>query len=156
MQKLICLLSVLGLLACNSKNEKKPLEDLGKLQGVWIMQTEEGMIHEVWKSANDSLMQGLGYLVNGKDTMVLEQVDISAAGNQVRYVVTTPQNNDKVAFTLKQPVDSVYVFENTAHDFPQRVIYRLPVGDSLHASIEGNTPAGQKRADYHFVKKKKQ
>jgi hypothetical protein len=155
MQKLICLLSFLGLLSCNSGNEKRPLHELGKLEGIWMMQTAEGMIHEEWKTANDSLMQGLSYIVNGKDTMVLEQVDLSAAGNQVRYIVITPQNKDKVAFTLKQPVDSLYVFENAAHDFPQRVIYKLPVNDSLHASIEGNTPAGPKRSDYHFVKKKK-
>ena len=40
--------------------------------------------------------------------------------------------------------DSAVTFENLAHDFPQRVMYRRVGGDSLVARVEG-TRAGRTR-----------
>lgn len=42
------------------------------------------------------------------------------------------------------PLADVVTFENLAHDFPQRVIYRRAGADSLIARVEG-TRAGQPR-----------
>jgi len=48
-------------------------------------------------------------------------------------------------FEAKTTSDTMVVFENPAHDFPQRIIYRRRGTDSLLARIEG-TVNGQTRA----------
>jgi hypothetical protein len=48
-----------------------------------------------------------------------------------------PSGQPAAEFFLKTFSDSMVVFEDPQHDFPQRVGYRRPVGDSLLAWIEG-------------------
>jgi Domain of unknown function (DUF6265) len=48
--------------------------------------------------------------------------------------------------------DSVVIFENTAHDFPQRIGYRKAAGDSLVAWIEGTIEGRSQRVDFLYAR----
>jgi len=44
-----------------------------------------------------------------------------------------------------------FIFENPAHDFPKRIVYRLISADSLHAFIDDGV-AGTKRQHFYYKK----
>ena len=56
-----------------------------------------------------------------------------------------PARQPEASFPAIEIADGVLVFENRAHDFPQRVIYRRGADGRLDARIEG-TIDGQPRA----------
>lgn len=55
-------------------------------------------------------------------------------------------------FIATLPARDSVVFENPAHDFPQRLIYRSVSSDSLHARIEG-TIGGQQRSQLYAYRR---
>jgi hypothetical protein len=47
-----------------------------------------------------------------------------------------------------------FVFENTTHDFPQRIIYSRVSDDAMMAAIEGPGEGGEtQRIEFHFVRR---
>jgi hypothetical protein len=63
-----------------------------------------------------------------------------------------PSGQTATDFEARTTSDSLVVFENAAHDFPQRIIYRKRGRDSLLARIEG-TMRGQSRGiDFGYVR----
>ena len=53
-------------------------------------------------------------------------------------------------FTSVAVSDSMAVFENPEHDFPQRIIYRRSAADSLHARIEGPRNGQVRGVDFRY------
>ena len=51
--------------------------------------------------------------------------------------VAIPSGQERTVFCLERLCDEEVVFENSAHDFPQRIIYRLAPDGALDARIEG-------------------
>lgn len=152
-------LSVLiGLAAiCAEARAQKLNHDFEKLHllvGTWRMETSKGALYETWQKVNDSTLSGHSYRLNGKDTVVLEQVDLIRRKGNIQYipVVKDENNNEAVIFTLSTMENDIYTFENSTHDFPQKVVYTLPADKMLYAWIEGNTDGKLKRIDYRYTK----
>jgi hypothetical protein len=61
-----------------------------------------------------------------------------------------PSGQPAAEFPLKTFSDSIVVFEDPQHDFPQRVGYRRPVGDSLLAWIEGTANGQERRIEFRY------
>ena len=60
--------------------------------------------------------------------------------------IANPSGQAQATFPVKSLGEREVVFENPAHDFPQRVIYRLDEAGVLRARIEG-TVDGKPRAE---------
>ena len=58
--------------------------------------------------------------------------------------IAQPSRQPEATFTAKSAGAREVIFENLAHDFPQRIIYRLQSDGNLAARIEG-TEKGQAR-----------
>lgn len=72
-----------------------------------------------------------------RDTMrEWEHLLIGPREGGVAYVAR-PSRQAETTFPATQIGDSLLVFENLAHDFPQRIIYRRRGADSVIARIEG-------------------
>jgi hypothetical protein len=54
----------------------RDFEKLHLLVGTWKMETSKGALYETWQKINDSTLRGHSYKLNGKDTVVLEQVEL--------------------------------------------------------------------------------
>lgn len=54
-----------------------------------------------------------------------------------------------IAFVRITANDSTWTFENTEHDFPQRISYTVN-GDALNASISGPGQDGEMRFDFNL------
>ena len=61
-----------------------------------------------------------------------------------------PSGQPTTTFLSIQVGEGVVVFEDAAHDFPQRVGYRKAGADSLDAWIEGTVRGQQRRVDFRY------
>ena len=131
----------------------KPLHGL---TGLWKMDTQRGTLYEEWQVKNDNELTGRSYKIRNNDTMVLEHVVISLQGNAIFYtpVVHNQNNEQPVPFKLISCTNNRYVFENAAHDYPQRVIYDLASTNDLQARIEGSKNGKETGSDFLYSRVK--
>ena len=61
-----------------------------------------------------------------------------------------PSGQPATTFRSIQVGEGVVVFEDAAHDFPQRVGYRKAGPDALDAWIEGTVRGQQRRVDFKY------
>ncbi|QEE50169.1 hypothetical protein FUA48_11445 [Flavobacterium alkalisoli] len=118
----------------------KELEKANWLLGEWGSVSEEGELTERWKKENDSVYKGESYFViNSKDTVFAEKADLVEANGKLTYIVTVPgQNNEQpVGFEMTAATDAQIVFENPAHDYPNKIVYNKISADSIMAEIFG-------------------
>lgn len=72
-------------------------------------------------------------------------------GGEIFYIPRPMENPLPVAFRLISHESGRAVFENPAHDFPTRIIYRRNDDGSMTARIEGPGEDGESRGiDFHF------
>jgi hypothetical protein len=69
-------------------------------------------------------------------TMAFEFLRIEERDGQIVYWSMPDGRSPATPFGLKEVAGTRVVFENTAHDFPQRIIYWKD-GSALRARIEG-------------------
>ena len=69
---------------------------------------------------------------------------------RIHYVAKT-SGQEGASFKLVSLEGTKAIFENSKHDFPQRIIYRLS-GDSLIARVEGTMNGKQRGSDFPYIK----
>lgn len=121
------------------------LRQLHHLEGTWQRSTKAGFAFESWEIKEPNLMLGKGYKGSGADAQVLENLRLFVEDGKIIYEATVPDQNEgkPVRFPLvKTSADGeTFIFENPAHDFPQRLVYHFIGSDSLHVraeDLEGN------------------
>jgi len=109
------------------------------LIGSWENKTDQGDLTESWERTNDSVFHGQSFFIKKKDTLHNETIELKQIGNELTYNPTVKGQNDDlpVAFRLTRATAKQLVFENPAHDFPQKITYSLITNDSLVAEISG-------------------
>lgn len=120
-------------------NEKDKIKTAHWLLGQWETKSEDGTLTETWKKANDSTYNGHSFFLKGKDTIHYETIVLQQIEEQLSYNANVRgQNDDKpVAFLLTETKENQLVFENPAHDYPQKISYTQVSKDSLVAEISG-------------------
>jgi hypothetical protein len=126
------------------------------LTGTWKSVSNEGILYEVWKKENDSLISGQGFLISGTDTLFSEKLELQQKGKDLFYVATVKgQNNEQpVSFKFIEFNKGEFNFVNKDHDFPQRIIYKNPQPDFLCTRIEGTKNGKFRKSDSNFLKVK--
>lgn len=122
-------------------NAKKhaQMKKAGWLIGSWGFTTPEGTLNETWKKANDSVYNGQTNFIIGKDTVFTERIRLEETNGKLAYITAVSDQNDgkAIRFELTSITDKQMVFENPAHDFPQKITYNKISNDSLVAEISG-------------------
>lgn len=115
------------------------LEKANWLIGEWQNNSSEGNATEVWEKKNDSTFVGKSYFVIGKDTVSSESISLQQYGKDLFYIPTVKGQNSEqpVKFAVTFSTNKQLVFENTKHDFPQKISYTQITNDSLLAEISG-------------------
>ena len=155
--RLFILILTLLIASCSKKKSTDQQEAMSKLDwllGTWAILTPEHRLYESWEKLNDSVYTGNSVIIINNDTAYTEQISLLRKNEDVFYVPTVSNQNDgqPVEFKLKSTDHGIYVFENTEHDFPQRIIYENPHPDSLHASIEGYDNGEFRREEFKMVR----
>lgn len=128
------------------------VQQLKWMAGCWRQQAPGSTVDEQWMAPRAGMMLGLGRTVRG-DTIVLEfeQLRIfQRAGHAVYHA--EPSGQKPTDFEANATSDSLVVFENPTHDFPQRVIYRKRGADSLIGRIEGTLNGKVRGVDFPYMR----
>lgn len=148
------LLLVLFLFSCQQQAETS-MATLQWLPGVWKMPTPDGVLVERWCRVNADTLRGQGYVLQGRDSLLIEDFEIYKNEDaQLVYGAKVKAQNDGKTIryvAAGQKGDSI-VFENPAHDFPQKIIYRRLSDSSFAAAIAGMQQGKYRRVDFHFSK----
>ena len=143
--RLFFMVLVLGvLLSCQQSST-----NLYSLEGLW--KTEQGpLFYEQWTLMADSNLAGKGFTIKGNDTLILETMRLrQKEGNWVYEALAYGQNNGQsITFNLNDQSGNRWIFENLAHDYPNRIVYTFENDSTLMVRTE-NT-AGNKVQDFHF------
>jgi len=111
---------------------------LSWLEGRWTGTHEGVEMEEYWTSTAGGAMVGLHKDVKGGRMIAFEYLRIAPDETQALAYFASPRGLPATAFRLKEMAERRVVFENKAHDFPQRILYWLGADGALHARIEGN------------------
>jgi hypothetical protein len=113
------------------------------MAGCWASTAAGDDTHEYWFAAGADAMVGVGRTVKGGHLASYEHMVIRTTPAGLAFIAT-PSGQREATFVARAQAGAEVVFENPAHDFPQRVIYRLEK-DSLKARVEG-TQNGKARS----------
>jgi len=141
-------------------NEIKDYDELYKanwLLGEWEKTDSLGTLKEIWKTMDDSTFVGESYYIqNEKDTIHSERIELMQDKDHLIYTATVKgENNDEpIPFQMTKDADSLLVFENPKHDYPQKIQYKLLKNGSLVATVSGKKNGKASAENYPMVKVK--
>ena len=112
------------------------------LVGCWEMVEGDRRVTETWFSPAPNRMIGVSETREAGTSVGWEFLRIEREGDSLVFRAI-PSGQEPAEFALLSHEHGEYVFENLAHDFPQRVVYALPSGNELRARIEGPGKSGE-------------
>ena len=124
------------------------IDRVGWLQGCWVLTAGGRTIEEQWTSPRGGIMLGTGRTVEGGRLVEYEFVVLRERGEALVYEAH-PSGQPSAEFVSTRLDDDGVVFENPAHDFPQRVGYRRRAS-FLDAWIEGTSGGRTRRIDFPY------
>lgn len=155
---------IISIVSCNKYDAKgniiKDYNELGKAKwilGEWEKTDTLGVLKEIWKTQDDSTFVGESYYIqNEKDTIHSEKIELTQDQEHLIYNVTVKgQNNDApIPFQMTTDEDSLLVFENPKHDYPQKIQYKLIKDGSIIATVSGKHNGKPALESYPMTKKK--
>jgi hypothetical protein len=127
------------------------IDKLGFIAGCWTMVRPNGTkIDEQWFAPSGGAMVGMSRSVRDGKLREYEFMRILPAADGKLQYVAIPSGQAEAAFPMKEIADGTVTFENPAHDFPQRILYRLIDKDTLVARIEGSVGGQARSADFPY------
>ena len=129
-----------------------PANDVSKLQwlvGRWSETKGTVTTTETWRTVGGALAGTGETLIKGKPPHT-EHMKISVGPKGLTFTAMIP-GQPPTPFVLKPGSDGEALFENSGHDFPQRVIYRR-CGPDLCARIEGTLQGKAQYQDWRYAR----
>jgi len=123
------------------------IEDLSWMTGCWVQETGDKRIDETWLPPAGGVLLGVGRTVKAGRVTEFEYTRIALVDGVATYIAK-PGDQPEAAFTAVDQTPTSIMFENRAHDFPQRIVYRTPGPGRLQAAVEG--PANGKTVTVSF------
>lgn len=127
-----------------------------KLIGDWVDSTSSDtfLVHESWKAINDSTLDGRGQVMAGKDTVFIELLKLERRGGGLIYSALPGGQATGTWTSFQGTISSgdTLLFENPAHDFPQRIRYQLE-GPGWHASASGTENGKHRESHFWYVRR---
>lgn len=107
---------------------------LSWLSGAWVSRIGDAWTEEWWTPPRGGIMIGAGFSGRGETATSFEHMRIMKdEGGKVAFY-GMPGGGPPVAFPLVRKGEGEAVFENPAHDYPQRISYRME-GETLVATV---------------------
>jgi hypothetical protein len=142
--------------AAGAQQAPGPLEGAAFMAGCWRGAAgPDRIIEEYYLPPAGNLMQGMTRYLGprgnspGPFTLDFEFTLLDVDHGTIR-LRPHPRGQPSVAFAEKERSAGRLVWENAAHDFPQRIMYTAAPGDSLLARIEGRTPNGDRFMEWRM------
>lgn len=110
---------------------------LGWMAGCWRQLDAGVVVEEVWLGPQGGTMVGVSRTVFGDTTRSTEHMVIRAGMSGGLVYEASPSGQPPAAFLSTTVADSLVIFENLTHDFPQQIRYSRAGRDSLVAVVSG-------------------
>ena len=125
-----------------------PQPDLSWLAGYWLECGETRKVAETWSAPTGAIQLGHSITI-GKKRVSWEQMRIETRSGEGGGVVflAQPGGVAATAFPMVRAGPNEVVFENKAHDFPQRIVYRRE-GNRLTGTISDAEGKNEMRWTY--------
>jgi hypothetical protein len=124
------------------------VKDVAWIAGCWDSTRSGRHVAEHWMPPEGGTMMGVSRTTAGEKTTEWEFLIIRQGAKGLDYVAK-PSRQPEATFTATRATANEVVFENPAHDFPQRIVYKRD-GDTLTASIEGPMNGQNRRIDFSY------
>jgi hypothetical protein len=150
----VLFLTIATVMLCLSglaHSQEMDLTKLSWLEGLWTGAKDGIEMEERWTSTKGGALLGVHRDVKNGRMVSFEFFRIDTTKDGAFYFAS-PRGATPTLFKLVTLEDKRVVFENKAHDFPQRILYWLDTAGALHARIEG--PLRGKEASEEWVWKK--
>ena len=140
MKSLITLAILLlpGLSPDLEASEQLSVNDLKWLAGCWASVGGETGSGEQWSLPAGGTLLGVSRTVHDGKTVAHEFMQIRTTEAGEIELIAQPSGQAGGSFPMRSLSADEVVFENPAHDFPQRVIYHLKSPGNIEARIEGH------------------
>lgn len=132
-----------------ARQAPSPITRVAWLAGCWESQSASRTIDEQWMAPRGTSMLGMSRTVRGDSLVEHEVVVLRQEGARLVYEAH-PSGQEPATFPAITVGDSSVVFENAAHDFPQRIGYAQHAPDSLVAWIEGARGGQTRRITFPY------
>ncbi len=139
---------LMGLSSVSSAQEPASVEDLVWLAGCWASVGSEAGSGEQWTVPAGKTLLGVSRTVKNSKTVAYEFLRIRETDAGDIEHIANPSGQSEASFLMVRLSEREVVFENPAHDFPQRIIYRLEAEGSLVARIEGEVNGEVRTVDF--------
>jgi hypothetical protein len=116
---------------------KPTLDQLSWLAGHWQGGSDGRVTEELWLPPAGGLMLGLNRDIGSSGKAFFEFLRLEQTDQGVSYVAS-PRGGETTSFNMVECTENKAVFENKAHDFPQRITYGLTGPNSLTVTISGD------------------
>lgn len=144
-------LAVTFALACAAAvpGHAQQIDKLDWMTGTWTQTRDGEVVQESWLGPRGKTMAAVNLTTTARRSS-FELLRI-VEGSDGMALLASPDGRPPVVFKVKELGDKRVVFENTAHDFPQRVLYWME-GDALRARIEGEVAGRARGIEWRFTK----
>lgn len=154
---LIALSPVLFLLLFTSCSHSQQIpKGMYRFVGLWEAKTDEGTRYELWEVNPDSTLHGKDFIIDSNGvTTILEEFEVIPQDSSIYYVAKVKNQNDgkPVYFKMIVWTNTVFIFENKEHDFPQMITYSVKTLDLFNVILEGPEKDNTiKSIEYRFNK----
>ena len=126
------------------------VKDVAWIGGCWEFSRNTRHVAENWMPPEGGTMMGVSRTVNNGKTTEWEFLIIREGATGLEYVAK-PSKQAETVFTSTHVSGTEVTFENPAHDFPKKIIYKRD-GDALIASIEGPMNGQTRKIDFPYKK----
>jgi hypothetical protein len=126
---------------------------LAWMEGRWVGSTDGIDMEEHWTSPAGGALIGMHKDVKAGRMTSFEFVRIESTPQQGLVYLASPRAAPVTPFALVELGDKRAVFENKAHDFPQRILYWLDGAGALHARVEGTVKGSLETEEWTWTKK---
>jgi hypothetical protein len=137
-------------LAWGADAPRSALAELDWLTGLWESVEGERTITEVWMPPGGRSMLGASRTVVRGETVAHEYLVLREEPDGSLTLIAHPSGQAVTSFRRVGSDSQDVIFENLAHDFPQRVIYRRQGEHALVAVIEGVRRGTVRRVTFSY------
>lgn len=126
--------------------DQRGVQRLAWMAGCWEQRRGSRVTEEQWMRPVGNAMLGMSRTVVGEQMRAWESLRILEDTERTVYLAQ-PNGGPATSFVASVVSDTLAVFENPAHDFPQRIAYRRISADSLVAQISAERNGATRRME---------
>ncbi len=148
-KRILTLLALIAMVAAALPLHAQEIEKLSWMTGVWTQKKDGDTVQESWLGPSGKMMAAVNLTTSARRGTSFEFLRIVETPTGLAYLAS-PGGKSPVEFKLKALGEKKVVFENPAHDFPQRVMYWIEPDGAMKARIEGAVQGKVRGMEWRF------